>query len=82
MMESTAFSYSTVEIANSFRGESAVFAIDYRSNATVKLTGNKKITFRDSLFSRFRDMVESAGNNNRLWKIPTLHQKSRKYGMI
>ncbi|OYT55170.1 MAG: hypothetical protein B6U72_00010 [Candidatus Altiarchaeales archaeon ex4484_2] len=59
MMESAAFSYSTVEIANSFKGKSAVFALDYLSNAVVKLTGNKKITFRDSSFSRFRDVVKN-----------------------
>ena len=58
MMESAAFSYSTIEIANSLKGESAVFALNYRSNAVVKLTEGKKIKFHDPSFIRFRDVVK------------------------
>jgi len=57
-MKSAAFSYSTVEIANSQRGESAVYALNYRSNAVVKLTEEKNITFHDPSFIRFGDVVK------------------------
>ncbi len=61
-MKSEAYSYSTIEIANSFDGRAAVFAVDYRVNAVVELTEGKKIFFKDKSYSRFRENVKEILN--------------------
>jgi len=57
-MISEAFSYSTVEIANSFDGKSAVFAIDLSVDIAVKLVNDRDIIFSDKSFHKFKDIVK------------------------
>ncbi len=57
-MISEAFSYSTVEIANSFDGKSAVFAIDLSVDIAVKLVNDRDIIFSDKSFHKFNDIVK------------------------